>query len=58
MLLTICEGYPLLRGGFLSQRTSNMLFDVFFGANLNKLLNKSNSRWFGTPRRSFDFIVM
>ena len=39
-LLALCEGNLPLTGGFPSQSTSNVGFDVFFGVSLNKRLHK------------------
>ena len=39
-LLALCDGKPLVTGGFPSQRASNISFGVFFDVSLNKLLNK------------------
>ena len=51
-LLDLCEGDPPVTGGFPSQRTGNLDFDVFFDVSLNKRLNKPSScRWFETPWR-------
>ena len=52
-LLALCEGNPLVTGGFLSQRPVMWSFDVFFELCLNKRLSKqSRNRWFETPSRS------
>ena len=52
-LLALCEGNPLVTGGFPSQRPVTRSFDVFFDLRLNKLLSKkSRRRWFETPSRS------
>ena len=39
-LLALCEGDPLLTGGFPSQGAGNVVFGIFAHANLNKWLNK------------------
>ena len=50
-LLALCEGNPLVTGGF--QRPVMRSFDGFFDLRLNKRLNKqSKHRWFETPSRS------
>ena len=51
VLLALCEGNQAVTGGeFPSQRASIAGFDVFFGVNLNKRLNKQLShRWSETP---------
>ena len=50
VLLTLCEGNPLVNDGFPSQRASNAGSDIFFDASLNKRLNKQLSyRLFQTP---------
>ena len=41
MLLALCEGNPPMTGGFPSQRSSNMGFEVFVDVSLNKLLKKT-----------------
>ena len=47
--LAICEGNPLVTGGFSSQKASNTGFGVFFDVSLNKRLNtQSSRRWFKT----------
>ena len=46
LFLALCEGNPLVTGGFLSQRASNVVFDVFFVDSVNKLLNWW---WIETP---------
>ena len=52
-LLTLCDGNPLVTGGFPPQRQVTRRFDVFFGMRLNKRLNKqSRRRWFQTPSHS------
>ena len=53
VLLTLCEGNPLVTGGFLSQRVVTRSFDVFFDLLLNKRLSKQSRRqWFETSSRS------
>ena len=42
--LDICEGNPLVTGEFLSQRASNVGFDIFFDVNLNKQLKDAISQ--------------
>ena len=52
-LLALCEGKPLVTGGFPSQRPVTRSFDVLFDLRLNKRFNKqSRRRWFETPSRS------
>ena len=52
-LLALCEGNPLVTGGFPSQRPVTRSFDVFFHLRLNKRLSKqSRRRWFETPSDS------
>ena len=52
-LLALCEGNPLVTGGFPSQRPVTRSFEVFFDARLNKRLSKqSKFRWFKMPWRS------
>ena len=58
-LLALCVGNPPVTGGFTSQRAWNADFAVFVDALLNKRLNKQwTCRWFKTPRRPCDVIVM
>ena len=52
-LLALCEGNPLVTGGFSSQRPVTRSFEVFFDLRLNTRLNKQSRRWwFGTPSLS------
>ena len=44
-LLALCEGNPLVTGGFLSQRPVTRSFDVFFDLHLNKRLSKQSWGW-------------
>ena len=61
VLLALCEGNPLVNGGFPSLRPVMWSFDVFFDLCLNKWLSKQlRWRWFETPpcslwRHSNDF---
>ena len=49
-LLALCEGNPLVTGGFPSQRPVTQSFAVFFDAHLNKWLSKqSRDWWFEMP---------
>ena len=49
-ILALCEGNPLVIGGFPSQRTATRRFDVFCGLRMNKQLSKqSRRRWFEMP---------
>ena len=49
-LLSLCEGNPLVTGGFPSQWPVTWNFDIFFNVRLNKRLSKqSRLRWFDTP---------
>ena len=49
-LLALCEGNPLVNGGFPSQRPVTRSFDVFFDMHLNKGLSKqARHRWYKTP---------
>ena len=51
-LLAICEGNPLVTGGFPSQRRMTRSL-VFFDLRLNQRLSKQpKRRWFETPSRS------
>ena len=51
-LLALCEGNPLVTGGF-QRPVMRRSFDGFFDLRLNKRLNKqSRHRWFETPSRS------
>ena len=45
MLLAICEGNPLVTGGFPSQRPEMQSFDIFFDLCLNKRLTKQSRCW-------------
>ena len=48
----LCEGNPLVIGGFPSQRSERRSFDVFFELLLNKRFSKqSRCRWFETSSR-------
>ena len=53
ILVALCEGNPLVIGGFPSQRTNDegLSFDVSFDVSLCKLLNKQleagELRWLG-----------
>ena len=59
VLLVLCDGNPLVTGGFPSQRPVTRSFDVFFYLHLNKRLSKqSGRRWFETPSRSLDDTLM
>ena len=52
-LLALCEGNPLVNGGFPSQRPMPRSFNVFFDLRLKKWLNRqSRCRWFEKPSRS------
>ena len=52
-LLALCEGNPLVTGGFPSHKPVTHSFDVFFDLRLNKRLSKQWRRlWFETPSRS------
>ena len=58
-LLALCEGNPPVTGAFLSERPVTWIFDVFFDLRPNKRLSKqSTRRWFETPPRHYDVIVM
>ena len=47
VLLALCEGNPLVTGGFPSQRPVTRSFEVFFDLPLNKRLGKQSRRqWF------------
>ena len=49
LLLALCEGNPLVTGGFPSQRPVTWSFGVFFDLHMNKWLSKqSRHRWFET----------
>ena len=49
-LFALCEGNPLVSGGFLSQRPVMQKFDVLYDVSHGKLLNKRSSYpWFETP---------
>ena len=49
-LLALCEGNPLVTGGFPSQRPVTRSFNVFFDMRLNKGLSKqARHRWYKTP---------
>ena len=53
MLLALCEGNPLVTGGFPSQRPVTWSFDVFLDLRLNKWLsNPLRHRWFEMPLHS------
>ena len=55
----LCERNPLVTGGFPSQRPVTRSFNVFFDLRRNKRFSKQpKRRWFETPSRSFDVIVM
>ena len=57
-LLALCEGNPLVTGGFPHNGPVIRSFDVSF-VSLNKLLDKQlSSWWFETARRSCDVTVM
>ena len=59
ILLSLCEGNPLVTGGLSPHRASNVSYDAFLPANLSKRLNKqSNCWWFETPWSPFHFTVM
>ena len=47
-LLALCEGNPLVTGGFLSQRPVTWKFDVLFDLCLKRRLSKKDD-WFQTP---------
>ena len=50
MLLSLCEGNPLVTGEFPSQSSVTWSFDVFFDWGLNKRLSKqSRCLWFQMP---------
>ena len=52
-LLILFERYPLITGGFPSQRPVTRSFDVFFDLHLNKRLSKQSRRqWFETQTHS------
>ena len=52
-LLDLCEGNPLVTGGFPSQRPVTRSFDVYFDLCPNKRLSKQSRRWwFETRLRS------
>ena len=52
-LLALCEGNPLVIGGFPSQRPVTWSLGFFFDLCLNKRLSKQSRRWwFETPFRS------
>ena len=58
-LLTLCEGNPLVTGGFPSQRPITRSHGVFFGVFLNKLLTKqTKGMWIKMSLCSFDVAVM
>ena len=44
-LLALCEGNPLVTGGFPSQRPVTWNFDIFFDLCLNKRLSKQSWGW-------------
>ena len=49
----LCEGNPVVTGGFSSQRPVTRSFDVFFDLRLNKRLSKQSWHWwFETPSHS------
>ena len=45
MLQALCEGNPLVTGGFPSQGPGTQSFDVFFDLHLNKRLSIQSRRW-------------
>ena len=45
VLLALCEGNPLVTGGFPSQRPVTRSFDIFFDLHLNKWLSKQLRCW-------------
>ena len=53
-LLALCEGKPLVTGGFPSQRPVTRSFCVFFDLRLNTegFCKQPRRRWFETPSRS------
>ena len=58
-LPALCEGNPLVTGGFPSQRASSTGFVVFFDVSLNKLLSKQlHCWWFEMPWSSCVLTVM
>ena len=52
VLLALCEGNPLVTGGFPSQMDNNMGFDSFFGDILSKLSKQSSYQWLEMPWHS------
>ena len=59
LLLALCEGNPLVTGGFPSKRPMTLSFDIFFDVYLNKLLNKQLKGWLiKMPWCSFDVYVL
>ena len=58
-LLGLCVGNLPVTGEFPGQSPVTRGFDVFFDLRLNKRLNKqARRRWFKTPSRHYDVIVM
>ena len=58
-ILTLCEGHPLVTGGFLSKMVSDMEFLTFFYISLDKLLNKQpRGRWIEMSWCYLDVSVM
>ena len=58
-LLAFCTGNSPVTDEFPAQRPVARSFGVFFDLCLNKRLSKHSwGRWFETPSRSFDVIVM
>ena len=54
--LRLCEGNPLVTGGFPSQMPVTQSIDVFFDLHLDKLLSKqSRHQWFEMPLHSLWF---
>ena len=58
-LLALCEGNSPVTGEFPSLMPVTLTFGVFLDLRLNKWLSKpSRRRWFETPSRHYDVIVM
>ena len=57
VLLALCEGNPLVTGGFPSQRPMTWSFIVFFDLHLNKWLSKQQRRHHA-PYHAYDATVM
>ena len=45
VLLALCVGFPLVTGGFPSQRDCNVDLSCFFVVSLYELLNKHSIVW-------------